>query len=102
MIMPPIRVVGLVVRPLGSRPEPQVPVEVCRYGLPLRRAGGAAVALVTPDVGLANRADRAALHELDGPPEVAEGVGVGAVLRRHLVLRGQLRDRARLPDGVGE
>ena len=67
-----------------------------------RGTTGPAIALVTPDMGFPYRTDRAALNELDGALEVAEGMGIGAMLGRYLVLRGQLRHHARLPDRMGE
>ncbi len=53
-------------------------------------------------MGFPYRTDRAALNELDGALDVAEGMGIGAMLGRYLVLRGQLRHHARLPDRMGE
>ena len=73
-----------------------------RDGWPILGTTGPAIALVTPDMDFSDRTDRALLNELDRTVEVAEGMGIGTVLRRYLVLRGQLRHRARLPNRMGE
>src|SRR5688572_15683389 len=100
--MPTVRMIGLVVRPLGRRSEPEVPIQIRRNGRPIRGTTGPPIAFVAPDMNFPNWTDRAVLNELYAALDVAEGMGIGAMLGRYLMFRSQVRHHARLPDRMGE
>ncbi len=112
------RHVDVVERAVGSGAEPQVPVQPGGHRVDGGRTvlheddvlGGRGLGLARvpspgtrdPHVTFADRADHAALDQLDDAPVVVAGVNLGAHLRRDAGLRRSLADDARLVHVVGE
>ena len=90
------------VRPVLDRPQPQIVMHVRRHGESLLRQVQAAISRRHPDVHLAHRADRPALHQLDDATIIGAGVNLRADLGDPLHFPGGFGNDSRLGDRPGQ